>query len=85
MGIVERFPGPGEGVRIVGTDLKNAGLVEPGRGVAAVEELVEARCAPGFEGVEDGFGVGGLRGEGVVEKLFEVPAEFGHQIGVRAV
>ncbi len=29
LGIVERFPGPGEGVRIVGTDLENAGLVEP--------------------------------------------------------
>lgn len=85
LGIVERFPGPGEGVRIVGTDLENAGLVEPGGGVAAVEELVETLRVPGFEGVEDGFGVGGFRGEGVVEELFEVPAEFGHQVGVGAV
>ena len=46
--IVERFPGPGEGRRIVGTDLEDAGLVEPGWGIAAVEEFVEACGAPGF-------------------------------------
>ena len=29
--------------------------------------------------------MGGFRREGVVEELFEVPAEFGHQVGVGAV
>jgi hypothetical protein len=81
--VEERFPGPGEDVRVVAADLQDLGGGQPGGGIAAVEEGVEGLRAPGLEGVQDVMGVADFGVEGVIEEVLEVPAELVHQVGVR--
>jgi hypothetical protein len=81
--IEERFPRPGEDMRVVAADLQNFGFRQPLARVAAVEEGVEGLRAPGFEGVQDAPGVADFGIEGVVEEVLQIPAQLLHQVGVR--
>jgi hypothetical protein len=81
--IEEGFPWPGEDVRVVAADLQDFGVRQPLVRVAAVEQGVESLRAPGLQGVQDAFGVADFGIEGVVEEVLQIPAQFGHESGVR--
>ena len=79
----ERFPGPGENVRVVAADLQDFGVRQPVARVAALEERVEGFGAPCLQGVQDASGVADLGVKGVVEEVLQIPAQLLQQVGVR--
>jgi hypothetical protein len=78
--VEQGFPGPGENVRIVPSDLQSAGAGQPRSRSRTGRETL---ACPQPEGVQDPFGVGGFRWEWVVEEPFQVPGQLLHEVGGR--
>ncbi len=91
LGVVERLPGPGQHARVVARDvevqvceavLRSLGV--PLDAFAAVEECFKGLLSPCLQGGLHPLGAVGVWREGVVEKVFEIPAQLPHQVAVGA-
>ena len=89
--IMKSFPWPGQYVGIVARNLQTEVLVaslhchiiEPSSAASGKKGLVSG-CPPLPQRILNVFRAVGFRGEGIVQEAFEIPAQFGHEVALRA-
>src|SRR5947209_17804170 len=78
--VVECFPWPRQDLRIIAADLQGVGLIQPLSSSAVVKQFAEAFTAPLLQSFEHAVCAQCFRMERITEEVFQVPAEFSHEV-----
>ena len=91
LGVPQRFPGPGEDIRLAAGYLQGQVVVVPlhgrsehGAALTVVKKSVEGLFAPLTQALLNSFCHVRIRSKGIVEKIFQIPTQVFGKIAVGA-